>query len=613
MSYYKEIPIEDLVPTADNPRTVRDDDERHRTLTESIKSVGVLQPVLARPHPTKKGKFDLRAGVRRLRAAKAAGKKSVPAIVHDWTDAEAVEATVVENLEREDLHPIEEARGIQSLLDAGWDRERIASRFGRSEKWIARRTQLGQLIGDLAELAVDPDHRLGRAPVGVLERLAALPAPVQREIFDDEAAAGVGDEGVYSAAWNWAETAAAADEHLAELLRSLHGAPWKMDDEVLYPEAGACSTCPKRSGHQPLLWDDLGTPRVAKRDRCLDARCYTEKSTRSIKVRIAALRAKHGKVVLCGTGRYGDDADKRLGEKVVGPYAHDPCKKTDPGALLALVVSGPSLGKTKWVQPRRPQLGTSSGPSRPTADDDKLLPLEERRAKLADRRKAIVVDAVREQLDRWGRAEPDDFNVADTVIAAFDEALLRFVAVFGSDPATGGGVPSPDPAWGSTLEWRVADNLSKDPYQASALVWQSLLCTWADRLTRHPDAPIDELLAVAERVCVYVTLDFAALQAKAEAAVPEPKSWANLKADGTPKTLAAKAGKKQAGAAAEKPQAAKAKAKGEKRRTDKAARAAKVAAQDRALIAGEPLPDPDVGAARKAFADAMTKTPGDGP
>ncbi|MEJ2289044.1 MAG: ParB/RepB/Spo0J family partition protein, partial [Deinococcales bacterium] len=105
------------------------DEEAIAELAESIAAKGVLQPILVRP--SGEG-FEIVAGERRFRAAQRAGLGSVPAVVRDLDDRETLEVAIVENLQREDLNPVEEARAFRQLLDFGLNQEEVGRAVGRS-------------------------------------------------------------------------------------------------------------------------------------------------------------------------------------------------------------------------------------------------------------------------------------------------------------------------------------------------------------------------------------------------------------------------------------------------------------------------------------------------
>jgi len=113
---YRNIPIAILVESPTNPRK-RFDERTLAELAASFKTQGVLEPLLVRP--LEASKYEVVIGARRLKAARLAELESVPVRVKPMTDAEAIEAQVVENLQREDIHPLEESLGFRSLLELG--------------------------------------------------------------------------------------------------------------------------------------------------------------------------------------------------------------------------------------------------------------------------------------------------------------------------------------------------------------------------------------------------------------------------------------------------------------------------------------------------------------
>lgn len=140
------VPIESLRPSGLNVRKVFDD-QAMAELTESVRQVGILQPLLVAPDPEGgDGKYIIVAGERRYRAALAAGLKEVPVALRSLAEDEIREAILVENLQRRDLDPIEEAQGIRQLLATGrYTQERLAERLGLSQSHIANRLRLLRL------------------------------------------------------------------------------------------------------------------------------------------------------------------------------------------------------------------------------------------------------------------------------------------------------------------------------------------------------------------------------------------------------------------------------------------------------------------------------------
>ncbi len=135
--------INSIVPNRDQPRKTFDEAALEE-LAQSIRQHGVLQPLLVRPLPG--GDYQLVAGERRWRAARTAGLTEVPVVVKELSDTEAMELAIIENLQREDLNPIEEAEGLQALADkCGYTQEEIAASVGKSRPAIANSLRLLRL------------------------------------------------------------------------------------------------------------------------------------------------------------------------------------------------------------------------------------------------------------------------------------------------------------------------------------------------------------------------------------------------------------------------------------------------------------------------------------
>jgi len=146
----RELPIELIVPNPKQPRR-RFDEESLHALAGSLRERGVLQPVLVRP--TAGGTYELVAGERRWRAARMAGLQTVPALVRAREDAEALELALIENMAREDLNPIEQARACAALVDElGLTREEVGRRVGRSRVAVSNLVRLLDLPEEAIEL-----------------------------------------------------------------------------------------------------------------------------------------------------------------------------------------------------------------------------------------------------------------------------------------------------------------------------------------------------------------------------------------------------------------------------------------------------------------------------
>ena len=146
----RELPVELIAPNPQQPRR-RFEEASLEGLAESVRDSGVLQPVLVRPRPG--GRYELVAGERRWRAAKLAGLETLPALVREREDSASLELALVENMVREDLNPIEEARACAGLVEElGLTREEVGRRIGRSRVAVSNLLRLLELPDEAIEM-----------------------------------------------------------------------------------------------------------------------------------------------------------------------------------------------------------------------------------------------------------------------------------------------------------------------------------------------------------------------------------------------------------------------------------------------------------------------------
>ena len=276
-SEYRDLPLAMLTPSTTNPRR-RFDEEFLKGMAESIRAHGVLTPLLVRP---KNERFEIVFGEQRYRSAQIAEKTTVPTRIKEMTDAEVLEAQLVENLQRRDVHPMEEAQGFKALLDLDepkYSVEQIAAKTGKSPAYIAQRLKLTELV----PVAVDAFYA-EEIGVGHALLLAKLPADKQ--------------EGALTACFQ-EEWSASRDRKAKRILLPvrtlqtwieqnilllLKDAPFDKKDAHLVAIAGGCVDCPKRTGHNKLLFTDLG-----KQDACTDPSCYQAKVDAHVAKTLAA-------------------------------------------------------------------------------------------------------------------------------------------------------------------------------------------------------------------------------------------------------------------------------------------------------------------------------------
>ena len=157
------VPIERIEPNPDQPR--RDFvKENLEELAESLRTKGIIQPLIVRVHPKHADRFEIVAGERRWRAAQMAQLHEVPVVLRELNDTEVLEIAIIENIQRADLNPVEEAMGYRQLQDKfGHTQEQLASALGKSRSHIANLMRLLNLPDDVVLLLRQGDLTIGHA------------------------------------------------------------------------------------------------------------------------------------------------------------------------------------------------------------------------------------------------------------------------------------------------------------------------------------------------------------------------------------------------------------------------------------------------------------------
>jgi ParB/RepB/Spo0J family partition protein len=227
-------------------------------LAESIRTRGIITPLLARP--VKGGMHEIAAGHRRFRAAQLAGLQWAPVRIMDLDDDAFLEVVSIENLQREDIHPLEEGDGFRELLKRnGYDVATLADKIGKPQPYVRGRLELADLVPVVRESFLQDAITIGHA------RLISRLDPAKQE------------DALRSCFQTWGDrTLIPVKDFRRQLLHNqgadLSKAPFSLDDVTLKRDAGACTTCPKCTGVQrSLLADDTGE------QTCMDRGCYSQK------------------------------------------------------------------------------------------------------------------------------------------------------------------------------------------------------------------------------------------------------------------------------------------------------------------------------------------------
>ncbi len=284
----QDIPLERIRESSTNPRRAFDE-AKLKELAENIRVHGVLQAILVRPLVGgPEGTYELVAGARRLRASHLAGKESIPATVRELTDAQCREIQLIENLQRADIHELDEALGYRALMELDpnmYTVEAIAAKVAKSSAYVCGRLKLADLIPAVQTafyenlLSVAHALEIARLQQKDQERALAECFPGYRSaasILKDRKAEAVSVRQLRE----WIER---------EVRLDLKHAPFDTEDANLLPAAGACSACPKRTGNNPLLF-----PELRNKSLCTDPACYQAKVQALVQLRVGPL-VKEGK------------------------------------------------------------------------------------------------------------------------------------------------------------------------------------------------------------------------------------------------------------------------------------------------------------------------------
>ncbi|MBN8493416.1 MAG: ParB/RepB/Spo0J family partition protein [Burkholderiales bacterium] len=310
MDTITEIPLEQLHESTANPRrTYTGIDE----LAASIRAEGrIHEPLLVRPRitnvlrPDEHDGYELVFGHRRLRAAEAAGLATAPCMVRAMSDVEAASARAAENLQREDLHPIEEAEGLKALLDVGnLSADQLADKLGKSRSFVYGRLKLLQACPEVRKACAE--GKIGSEVALLIARLRTDRLQAKALGYIRGKYIDMGDGGAKS----FRQIRQLLNEHFT---LELKGALFDTADATLLPDAGACDACPKRAGNAPEYADiadqrpERGTGLPADwaarvphggADVCTDPDCFDAKKRAHLRNQAAALEAK-GKTVVAG-------------------------------------------------------------------------------------------------------------------------------------------------------------------------------------------------------------------------------------------------------------------------------------------------------------------------
>ncbi len=408
VSSIQDIPLERIRESKTNPRS-QFDQAKLAELAENIRQHGVLQPVLVRPLPQgAAGNYELVAGARRYRASKLAGRESIPATVRKLTDTQCLELQLIENLQRADVHELDEAQGYAALMQLQpetYTVETISAKVGKSQAYVYGRLRLTQLIPEAKQAFYDAKLTVAHA-----FEIARLQPNDQRRALQEcfphhrNAASILKDK----------KAEAATVRELREWIeREIHldltNAPFDPQDETLLPSAGACACCPKRTGSNPLLF-----PEVRQKSICTDRECYRAKVEALIQIRVKPLDEKGEKPLRVSQAPSWQANGHSKDVLHDGQYRKTKGKGECPNTKAAVLIDGRSAGTIFYLcQTEKCAVHNHATRYQPTPQEQaqrKKEALAERVEKLS---RVRVLEAIRKKL-------PDVLSRPDLEMIALD-------------------------------------------------------------------------------------------------------------------------------------------------------------------------------------------------
>lgn len=525
---FGDIPLDCIRASKTNPRKIFDDSHL-QDLANSIKTQGVAQPILVRPVEVIDDitYFEIVAGERRFRASRIAGMLTVPAIVRELSDRQAYEIQVLENLQRVDLHPLEEAEGFEVMMATYGDTaDELAAKIGKSRAYI---------YASLKLCALEPAVRKFFYSGELTKSTALLVARIPVKAFQMKCAEEI--TGSYNGAMSTRNAALHIERNY---MLDLKKAVFKPSDADLYPQAGPCTTCPKRTGNQPEIFTDVNA------DVCTDSICFKAKEAAHF-IRIKAVATAKGQTVLSGVEAkkimpnwYGelkgyvkldetnyDDQDRRTYREILG--------KNKP--LVALLENPHSEGfieviSVTDVAPILQELGIKS--RKKTAGDEEASKAQEKEL------------AAKGRLEQEFRQQLFEANHHASLMMNLIDPDLRLVAKQLFSRLGGGTIPQTTVmrlhGWEKGENYgssKISDAIDAfQPAQLNQFIRDCVLCGELETYSYTPNDPPKNLMAFAARAKVDAKGIRATLTAAAKAKADAKKKSVDSKAAKAAKTLA---------------------------------------------------------------------------
>lgn len=413
------VPVDELFESPWNPRQYYPEGPMQE-LIESMRTNGYRDwlPLVVRPRPEGTG-YEIGAGHRRSRAAKAAGISHVPCIVREMSDVEFLDVLNFDNTGREDVHPLHEAAGWQAWMEkTGKGVLDIAARIGQSKEYVYQRLKYSALVPDARKAFLDAEISAGHAVL--IARLQAADQPKALK---------------FAMAADWKGNRPGIRQLAEFIQRDVHldmaRAQFDVSDAGLVAAAGSCDACPKRTKNSPELLLAIEQVADPDLDDCTDPACFNSKVTAHL-VQVKAKLAAEGKKPLNVSSNHGKP-------KKGCDFSMDQVQRVPPetkGAQTAVLADGPGVGEVIYVKPiPQSQNKSSSGANSEAAKRE-----EEKRQKKLDLEIAVrraILDEVRAKVKDVSRVDIEILLRDILHNADYDEELGRMHSAVFAKPLMG--------------------------------------------------------------------------------------------------------------------------------------------------------------------------------
>ena len=409
LSAMQDLPLRSIQESKTNPRR-QFDEAKLAELADNIRLHGVLQPVLVRPLPGgEAGEYELVAGARRYRASQLAKRETIPATIRELTDTECLELQLIENLQRADVHELDEARGYAALMQLQpetYTVETLAEKIGRSEKYVYARLRLLQLVDEVQQA-----FYTGKLTVAHAFEIARLTPADQRRALAEcfpghrTTAALLKDRKAEAATVRQLREWIEREVHL-----DLTNAPFDTEDDQLLPVAGSCLRCPKRTGSNPLLFPEAIGP---KKSICTDRACYRAKVEALVQLRVKPFEDSGQKPLRLSQAPSWQANGHKADVLYSGQY-HTAKKAECPHTEPAVVIDGTSAGTVLHVcRDEKCPVHAQSTRYQPTPEERAARAKEALAERVEKQTRLRILDAVRRKL-------PGTLARADLEMVALD-------------------------------------------------------------------------------------------------------------------------------------------------------------------------------------------------